>query len=149
PARSYVRGKVVRVRIRTQNRMPTNMLKLDLGSRAVTKLPASSFPERADVYICDKCGREVTRHLRRGHAHVWAPMGRERYLCPCGEKYLTGATEWDHLGQWERRRRFRQTIVFGVLFSAFSSILAIPIYFILKLFAPALAIVVGIAFGAG
>jgi hypothetical protein len=121
------------------------MLKLDLHGRAVTRLPASEFPDRADVYVCDKCERDITEHLRPHHPHTWTPTGPERYVCPCGEKYLTGAIEWDHLGDSERRRRVRDTIGLGVVFSAFSLILAIPICFILRLISPALGVVVGIA----
>jgi hypothetical protein len=44
-------------------------------------------------------------------------MGPERYLCQCGQKYLTGATEWDHLGDWERKNRIRQTLGISVLSS--------------------------------
>jgi hypothetical protein len=124
------------------------MQKLDLNSPALTRLPASAFPGRADVYLCDKCERDITRYLRPGRPHASAPMRRERYLCPCGEKYLTGATEWDHLGHRERLRRIQQTIVFGVAFSVISVILAIPAYFILKLFVPAFAVVVSISIGA-
>jgi hypothetical protein len=49
-------------------------------------------------------------------------MGPERFLCLCGQRYLTGATEWDHFGDWERERRVRDTVGLGVLFSAMSSI---------------------------
>ena len=34
------------------------------------KLPASRFPEPADVYFCDKCGRDESRYLHQGQAHV-------------------------------------------------------------------------------
>jgi hypothetical protein len=68
------------------------------------KIAASRFPEAADVYFCDKCGRDVTRHLHRGQAHVRQPIGPMRYTCGCGEIYLTGATEWDYLGDWDKRQ---------------------------------------------
>jgi hypothetical protein len=97
------------------------MLSLNLGARPLITLPASAFPNGADVYVCDKCGRDITRHFRPGRAHVWAPMGPERYLCLCGQRYLTGATEWDHLSDWERNRRVKDTLGLGVLFSAMFS----------------------------
>jgi hypothetical protein len=80
------------------------------------QLRASEFPEPADVYVCDRCGREITAHLRRGQAHVWRPLGPLRYVCPCGQKYLSGAVEWDNLSDWEQRQRSRQT--FGLLIIA-------------------------------
>jgi len=90
---------------------------LNLFAPSPTTLPASAFPIPADRYVCDKCGTDITKHLRRGQAHVWKPMGPERYLCQCGQKYLTGATEWDHLGDWERKNRIRQTLGISVLSS--------------------------------
>jgi hypothetical protein len=58
-------------------------------------------------------------------------MGPERYLCRCGQKYLTGAIEWDHLGEWERANRVRETFVLGVVFSAMSFLLGFLAYLIL------------------
>ena len=68
-------------------------------------LPASGFPERADVYTCDKCARDVTKHLRLRRSHSWTPMGLTRFVRRCGQRYLTGAIEWVHLGRSERHRR--------------------------------------------
>jgi hypothetical protein len=79
------------------------MTSLNLSAPHPTTLSASAFPTSADVYLCDKCGRDVTKHLHRGQAHVWKPIDPNRYQCRCGEKYLIGATEWDHLGEWERK----------------------------------------------
>lgn len=77
------------------------------------QLPASRFPEPADVYVCDKCGTDVTEHLHRGLPQVWTPLGPSRYTCRCGQKYLSGAVEWDNLSKWEKRLRLRQIV--GVL----------------------------------
>jgi len=107
------------------------MLSLNLGARPLVKLPASAFPDRADIYVCDKCGRDITRHFRPGQAHVWAPMGPERCLCLCGERYLTGAKEWDHFSDWERNRRVGDTLGLGILFSAMFSILGLLAYVVL------------------
>lgn len=109
------------------------MLSLNLSARTLVKLPASAFPDRAAVYVCDKCGRDVTKYFRPGQAHVWAPMGPERYRCVCGQRYLTGATEWDHFSDWERNRSVRDTLGLGVLFSAMSSILGLLAYLVLHL----------------
>ncbi len=68
------------------------------------QLLASQYPEPADVYICDKCGRDITAHFHRGRAHVRPPLGPARYVCPCGERYSSGANEWDNLSDWDRRR---------------------------------------------
>jgi hypothetical protein len=61
-------------------------------------------------------------------------MGPERYLCQCGAKYLTGATEWDHLGAYERSNRIQQTLGLGVVLSLvaliFASLPATGVYFI-------------------
>lgn len=78
---------------------------LGLNDPANNSLPASTFPERADEYVCDKCGRDVTKYLHRRRAHVDAPLGPARYRCVCGAEYLSGAVEWAHLSRWERRRR--------------------------------------------
>ena len=104
------------------------MTSLNLSAPSPTTLPASVFPAPADVYVCDKCGRDVTKYLHRGHAHVWQPMGPNRYHCQCGEKYLTGAAEWDYLGEWERKRRIRQTLGIGIFFSVLFSIVGLVVY---------------------
>lgn len=80
-----------------------------------TQLPASRFPEPADVYVCDNCGTDITEHLHRGRAHVWRPLGPSRYVCRCGRRYLSGAVEWDHLSGWEKRQRLRQIVGLLVL----------------------------------
>ena len=110
------------------------MIRLDLNSRAAMapiKVPASAFPARADVYECDNCKRDLTKYLRHQHSHTWEPMGPERVRCSCGLIYLTGATEWDHLGEWERRHRIRGTFGLGVVFSVLMSILGLLVYLFL------------------
>jgi hypothetical protein len=61
-------------------------------------------------------------------AHVWSAMGRERYQCRCGQKYLTGATEWDHFRGHERKRRIVDILFFGAFFSAFVSPVSLFVY---------------------
>jgi hypothetical protein len=92
------------------------------------QLPASAFPEPADVYLCDSCGRDITRYLHPGKAHSWQTVGPVRYVCRCGQKWLTGSAEWDYLGDWERRRRIRDSIMLSILFSAASSVLGAVVY---------------------
>lgn len=104
------------------------MVRLDLDARPPTILPASEFPSRADAYFCDNCRRDITRHLHRGRAHVWRQMGPERYRCNCGALYITGAVEWDHLGDWERKRRVSQTFGLGFILSVMSSIVGLLAY---------------------
>jgi hypothetical protein len=82
----------------------------NLSMLDATILPASRFPEQADEYECDKCGRLITKHLNCGRAHVEMPIGRERYRCRCGETYLSGAVEWDHLSDWERHRSMKMLL---------------------------------------
>lgn len=62
------------------------------------------FPERASTYFCDKCGEDITEHfcVCRGHANP--PLGPPTFHCECGERYLSGTREWDHLGSNEKRR---------------------------------------------
>ena len=79
-------------------------LNLDPKALAIKQLHASEFPEPADVYVCDKCGRDITSHLHRGRAHVRQPLGPSQYVCACGQSYASGAAEWDDLSDWERRR---------------------------------------------
>lgn len=90
-------------------------------------IPASRFPEPADVYVCDKCGRDITEHLHRKQPHVWRPLGPARYVCVCGAKYDSGAVEWDNLSQWERTNRLRQAVglvvIFGLILIAIAAFL--------------------------
>ena len=58
-------------------------------------------------------------------------MGRERFICLCGQRYLTGATEWDHFSDWERGQRVRDTLGAGILFSAMASIPGLVAYLVL------------------
>ncbi len=99
---------------------------------ALKTFPASGFPQRADTYICDKCARDVTRYFRLHQSHSWTPMGPARFVCRCGQRYLTGAIEWDHLGLPEKHRRIRQTLVLGVFLSGMLSIFGILVYFALR-----------------
>jgi hypothetical protein len=92
----------------------------------------SAFPDRADVYLCDNCGRNITKHLHPGRAHCWQAMGPQRYVCRCSARYLSGCVEWDHLGDWERRRRVRDTFGLSMLFSVGSLILSTPVYFAMR-----------------
>jgi len=83
-------------------------------------LVASRFPERADKYVCDNCGADVTEHLHQHAGHSAPPCGPTRYVCGCGRTYLTGAVEWDDLGPRERRKRFIDLFGVGsVLFVVF------------------------------
>jgi hypothetical protein len=93
------------------------------------RLRASEFPDPADVYVCDKCGRDITAHLGRGQSHVWRPLGPLRYVCPCGQKYLSGAVEWDNLSDWEKRQRSRQTLGLLIIISAILTGFGIFVYF--------------------
>jgi len=67
------------------------------------QLPASEFPERAEIYVCDVCGIDITKHLPRGQAHAWDLLGRPFYRCKCGQRYRTFQREWDSLTDWEKR----------------------------------------------
>ena len=79
-------------------------LSLDPKQPPPTQRPASQFPEPADVYVCDKCGRDLTAYLHLGRAHVRQPLGPARYVCRCGQDYRSGATEWDDLSNWKKRQ---------------------------------------------
>jgi hypothetical protein len=108
------------------------MLKPSLGARPPITRPASDFPERANIYVCDNCGTDITKHFRPGQSHVWRPMGPERYQCLCGKKYLTGAAEWDDFSRWERSGRIRYTLGMGLTFSTMISVLGLMVYLVLK-----------------
>jgi len=56
-------------------------------------------------------------------------MGPERYVCRCGQSYLTGAREWDHLSEATRKQRIVQIIVTGILFSVPFSFIGLGLYF--------------------
>jgi hypothetical protein len=72
--------------------------------------------------------RDVSDLVERMSGSLW---GRRCFECLCGQKYLTGATEWDHLGDWERRRRLEQIFGLGILFSAFFLVPGLVVYFAL------------------
>jgi hypothetical protein len=93
--------------------------------------PATASQSPADVYVCQKCGSDITKYLNRGQAHTWEPIGSEHYLCPCGEKYPTGAIEWDHLGQSEKKRRLERILGRGIVFSSLFSVFGVVAYFVL------------------
>lgn len=88
------------------------MQRLDLNR---TQLPASKFPDFADAYVCDKCGTDITEHLYRGRTPVWKPLGPARYICCCGEEYISGLVEWDDLGSVQKHVRSLQIIVLLLL----------------------------------
>jgi|SRR5271155_4438671 len=105
---------------------------LNLNARPLTTRPASAFPDWADVYTCDKCGCEVTRQFHPPVSHSWPPMGHETFVCRCGQRYLTGAMEWDHLSSSERRRRVGLTLFLGAILSLACSALASLVYLVLR-----------------
>jgi hypothetical protein len=84
-------------------------------SPAPIKRPASQFPEPADVYFCDQCRRDITTHLHRGRAHVRQPLGPVRYVCRCGQSYLSGATEWDYVSDWAQGYWLRDVLLIFIL----------------------------------
>ena|SRR5258708_488187 len=102
-------------------------LNLTGGSK---RLPASAFPDWADEYFCDNCGRDVTKHLHGRESHSWQPMGAERFLCACGRSWLTGAAEWDHLGSLERGKRVGAVIIANILFSGVAFLAGLFAYFL-------------------
>jgi hypothetical protein len=103
-------------------------LNLDRKQLSTKQLRASEFPEPADVYVCDNCGREVTAHLHRDRAHVSRPLGPSRYVCRCGQRYLSGAVEWDNLTDWEQRHRLVD-VGLAVIVSAALAVFSVLVYF--------------------
>jgi hypothetical protein len=106
------------------------MIGLDLSARSKKRLPVSALPEWAEEYFCDNCGRDVTKQVRRQQSHSWQPMGVERFRCACGRAWLTGAAEWDHLSDREKRNRVNGSIVLNVVLVFFASIVALAGYFL-------------------
>ena len=104
------------------------MFSLNLNPQPLRKLKASKFPERAEVYLCDNCGRDISKHFRPLQSHSWRPMGPERYRRSCGQKYQTGATEWEHLSHGERKRRISQTFAVGFFLSIARSVVGLVLY---------------------
>lgn len=92
------------------------------------QLRASQFPQPADAYVCDMCGRDITAQHHRSSAHVWRPLGPLRCVCPCGQEYLSGAVEWDNLSDWEKRQRSAQTSGLLIICSAALVGFAILVY---------------------
>lgn len=60
-------------------------------------------------------------------------MGRETYICVCGQRYLTGATEWDHFRDRERSHRAGEILGTGVFLSLMCSLPGLVAYLILRL----------------
>ena len=111
---------------------------------SITRLPASRFPDPADIYYCDGCGRDLTKHLHPDRAPVWQPLGPMWYVCQCHRKYFSGAAEWDDLSAWERYQRIWQLRI-GFVLLALLIIPATLVYFAVSYGSPALLLVVGIA----
>ncbi len=88
-----------------------------LNPKTISRLPASRFPNPAEVYFCDNCGRNLTKNLHHDSSPVWQPLRPIWYVCQCGRKYLSGAAEWDNLTIWERKQRIRQLRIGFVLFA--------------------------------
>lgn len=114
------------------------------GYKNISRLPASRFPDPADLYFCDNCGRDLTQNLYRDRAPVWQPLRPMWYVCQCGQKYLSGAAEWDDLTAWEREQRIGQLLI-GVVLLALLVIPATLAYFAIRYGGAALFIIVGIA----
>jgi hypothetical protein len=91
--------------------------------KTISRLPASRFPDPAEVYFCDNCGRDLTKNPYHDRAPVWQPLRPIWYGCQCGRKYLSGAAEWDDLATWERKQRIGQLWIGFVLLA----ILVIPV----------------------
>src|SRR5260370_11662368 len=109
-------------------RFQMQALNLDPKQPPLVTRPGSEFPEAADVYVCDKCGRDITRYLHRGRAHVRQPLGPVRYSCRCGQDYVSGATEWDYLSNWEKRQWLRDIPLIFVLFAILAGCVSL-VYF--------------------
>src|SRR5712691_9294739 len=103
-------------------------LNLDPRQPRARQLRASEFPEPADVYVCDKCGTDITAHLHRGRAHVWRPLGPSSYVCWGGQKYPSGAAELDELSDWEKRQRLAD-IGLVVVLLAVLAVFSVLVYF--------------------
>jgi hypothetical protein len=88
-----------------------------LNPKTISRLPASRFPDPAEVYFCDNCGRDLTKNLHHDRAPIWQPLRPIWYVCQCRRKYLSGAAEWDDLTTWERKQRIRQLGIGFVLFA--------------------------------
>jgi hypothetical protein len=73
-----------------------------------SRLPASRFPNPAEVYFCDNCGRDLTKNLHTDRSPVRRPLRPRWHVCQCGRQYLSGAAEWDNLPTLERKQRIRQ-----------------------------------------
>jgi hypothetical protein len=106
------------------------MIGLDLGARLKKRLPVSVLSEWAEEYYCDNCGRDVTKQVHRGQSHSRQPMGAERFRCVCGHAWPTGAVEWDHISDREKRNRVNGSIVLNIALVFFASIVALAGYFL-------------------
>jgi len=106
------------------------MVGLNLNGSLRKRLPASAFPDWADEYFCDDCGRDVTKKFNGHQSHSWRPMGAERFICSCGRRWLTGATEWDRLGSLERGKRVGAAVFANVLFCFLACLIALFVYFL-------------------
>jgi hypothetical protein len=79
------------------------LLGLSENGSSYRSLPASRFLEYASAYFCDKCDRDITGHFHIRRAHGSTPIGPPVFYCECGQRYLSGASEWDQLMPIEKR----------------------------------------------
>lgn len=105
------------------------------------QLPASASPNYADSYVCDRCGRDITKHFHVGGTHIGQTIGPIRYVCRCGETYLTGHNEWDFLGDRERRLHLGFRIAFSGCACVVFTIIAVLLSIVLKVSATVAVIV--------
>jgi hypothetical protein len=91
-----------------------------LNEVSAGSLPASRFPERAGAYLCDKCGKDITKNFYVRKGHGTPRLGPPTFYCEFGERYLSGTREWDQLGTNEQRTTLR--------FLRISAILTLPFF---------------------
>ena len=104
-----------------------NMFPEKVGTHPQQKF-ASKYPEEADIYVCDKCEKDISAHLYVPRAHVRQPIGPTEYVCECGQRYKSGSAEWDHLNEWEKRQWLADVRLAFILFGGLSIFSVVLLY---------------------
>jgi hypothetical protein len=95
------------------------------------RLSVSKYPEWAQVYVCDQCGADLTKFVRRGWgSHGANRIGPASRTCSCGKVFETGYVEWDHLTSVEQRHESRGFLPLLLIVLVVSAGLGVPIGFL-------------------
>ena len=69
------------------------------------------FPGTGRYLLLRRLSAQTSRgHFHRRQSHSWSPLGPEKYVCLCGQRYLTGAVEWTNLSEYDLKTGASRTL---------------------------------------